>query len=298
MTAIESNLNDIKNRLAELNKTKETLEKQRNKVHNDLETLVKERDSVEKKRAEADVERQHKKSEVEELERELALLSKWSKFLANIYDKLLNQQELYAKRAHLAARLLQSADENLLSMYQMILEEMDKYLVWDQQIEAIAQANKSKRRDELTKCLKKILAEPTLTVTRDKLGQTEAQLTGLNLNYSDCSNVLEKYVRAELDKLNLDINEQGELGVKKGYEESLTYEDFLANVSVSEELRELVDRHLKAKYLIRRSTESKKLEEEEAKKRLEKSEQIENENKQVYWLSIFFFFYNIFVIKF
>lgn len=280
MTTIESNLEAIQKRLAELNKTKETLEKQRNKVSSDLETLIKERDGVENKRVKADVERQHKSSEIEEHEREVALLDKWSKFLAHIYDTMLNQQELYAKRAHLAARLL-NADENLLSMYQVLLEEMDKYLVWDQQIETLAQANKSKRRDELIKCLKKMLSEPTLTVTRDKLGQTEAQLTGLNLNYSDCSNVLEKHVRTELDDLNLCINEQGELDVKKGYKESLTYADLLANTSVSEELMELIDRYLKAKYLIRRSIESKKIEEEEIKKRLEQSEQIEAGNKKV-----------------
>jgi hypothetical protein len=277
---IENNLKLIQEKISELNKAREMLEKKRNKIRDDLEAVIRERDQVEQTRVECDLESKYKSNEIDNLNNEIKSLQKWSDFLAYVYDKLLNEETLFAKRARLNKRLYEEAD-SLLEKYNVLREEMGKFFIADELIETLSRSNTSKRREEFDKFFKKLLAIPILNVTRDKDDKSDAQLIGLNLNYSDCANVLRSYVGNELSNANLCIGESGSLSVKHEYEDCIRYDDFINDKKVCDELKEVVDRHLKAKYLFKRSIESKYMEEDLANQRSEsKVESFKKDDKK------------------
>ena len=253
---LRNEMKNINTKLNELKTNKDNLEKKRNELKDCIAEAIKERDNLEKEKVKFEVEKKAKENEIKELKTEVVGLTLWIKFIQNIYKELLINQELFKKRMEIREKL-QNA-QSLTEMYKAFVQINELKQFADSKLEEIAGENSAKVREIFENTFKNILAEPNIISYRDKSDNPVAELSGININYSEIEPILRAHIEQELKKSNylklieiLDTNNNVIDRVLTVNNDKLYFKEILNNQNICRELKDLIDRQLKCNFLIK-----------------------------------------------
>ncbi|CAF0787513.1 unnamed protein product [Brachionus calyciflorus] len=239
-----NNLNDTQSMLVDLNKKRDEAIEKLNECRRHLETFREKKLNLEKKKSNLNMEKSEFVKKKQDLINVISDLNKWSEFLNNVYNELLNNRNLFSKRKSFAERL--ETAKSLIEKYEILVKETK---IKNFALENFCQQNNYARRDELENCLRNVLAEPKLAHI-----QSTVEITGLNLNYSETEKKLDHFVKQQLRNARLCLNDQ-EGSIILYTEENDPSFNYSAlynqKIEVTDELRELIDRLIKVNYVIK-----------------------------------------------
>jgi uncharacterized coiled-coil DUF342 family protein len=252
---LRNEMKNINTQLNELKTNKDNLEKKRNELKDSIAEAIKERDNLEKEKVKLEVDKKAKENEIRELKTEVVGLTKWIEFIQNIYKELLING-LFKKRMEIREKL-QNA-QSLTDMYKAFVQISELKQFADSKLEEIAGENSAKVREIFENTFKNVLAEPNLISYRDKSDNPVAELSGININYSEIEPLLRAHIEQELKKSNylklieiLDTNNNVTDRVLTVNNDKLYFKEILNNQNICRELKDLIDRHLKCNFLIK-----------------------------------------------
>jgi hypothetical protein len=277
-------IDKINNQIKELNENKENLEKKRVELLGKIEATSKDRDSIQREKTKFEEEKRFKEKEVNECNKEIVNITLLVEFIEKVYAKFLNNQELFKRRAIISKQFSES--KNMLDMYETLIREKELNELANDNIAKLAKENLAKRREILEKSLKNILAEPSLLSYRDKSDKTVLEISGINLNYEEVEASIRSFIDKELKKCNfLYFAEDPE--TKNLYltinNDKLKFEEFLKeNNQIIPEIKNLTERHIKTKFLIKKESKVVKNNEKTIEKLTVKSKVAEYDENKIF----------------
>lgn len=239
-------IEDIRNKLNELNMNKESLEAKEKEVNEALKSMVKERDGMREEKAKLENTKKHKESELTQIKTDTRALARWIQFLENVYQEFLNNRELFVAHRQEFAFTFFNETKSLEQKYKLLVanSHLEKYK--STELELVSKRSEAIWREQFDKFFKTILGPPTFLKTKPDA----VEISSLNLNYDECEQAVRKHVESELDKIGLAIDTNTSIlcSLKDDtYLKSYMNDDY----DVIDGLKELLDCHLKATFLFK-----------------------------------------------
>lgn len=239
-------VSEIKAKLDELNATKENLATKQNELDESLKSTVKERDDLKKETSMLQESKNHMTSELSKLKNNTNGLKQWISFLGNVYDEFLNNRQLFKLRGQFD-KFFKDPAKKLHDKYNLLVSNEHFKKFHSNELESKCKQADAVWREQFDKYFVNILAAPSLMNTKEDV----VEISGINLNYEDCDELLKQHVNEQLKKSQLFVNESHLCTLK----DDLLVRQFLnGDYELIDGLKRLLDRNMKTFYVFKNKT--------------------------------------------